>query len=134
MSEQPVNGSQLKTLAVRLTEGLRVQLDILARLDGRSTTAYITAILQGHVDKAKSDPEILKRAKEVQEKMQREAQAQQDAIASIFGGSAAPEGAETAGQKDGAAPQGEDASSKGASEASTSSRPSARRGSKPAGE
>jgi len=48
MSEQttPVytgSGGQLKTLAVRITEDLRPQLDIIAQLTGRSATEATTA-------------------------------------------------------------------------------------------
>jgi len=31
-------GGQMRTLAVRITEGLRAQLDIIAQLTGRSAT------------------------------------------------------------------------------------------------
>jgi predicted DNA-binding protein len=57
----PAN-AQLRTLAVRITEDLRAQLDIIAQLTGRSTTEEIRLALEHWIDKTKSDPEVLKKA------------------------------------------------------------------------
>jgi predicted DNA-binding protein len=106
MSEQPTGG-QLRTLAVRITEDLRAQLDIIAQLTGRSATEEIRLALEHWIEKTKADPEVLKKAQQVQAEIERKAQTQRDAIASIFGG--------------GDTPKDED-------EASTSPRPASRRG------
>ena len=53
-------GGQLRTLAVRITEDLRAQLDIIAQLTGRSTTEEIRLALEHWIDKTKSDPEVLR--------------------------------------------------------------------------
>jgi predicted DNA-binding protein len=106
MSEQPTGG-QLRTLAVRITEDLRAQLDIIAQLTGRSATEEIRLALEHWIEKTKADPEVLKKAQQVQAEIERKAQTQRDAIASIFGG--------------GNTTKDED-------EASTSPRPASRRG------
>lgn len=119
MSEQPTNGSASRTLAIRVSEELRAQLDIVAQINNRSTTAEIIVVLQDHVDKIKSDPKILAKAQEVQQEIERKAAAQQAAIASIFGNSASP---------------GESTPPKDAGEASATPRSPGRRGGKPVGD
>jgi predicted DNA-binding protein len=76
---------QLKTLAVRISEDLRAQLDIIAQLTGHSVTEEIRLALEHWIEKTKSDPEILKKAQQVQTEIERRAQTQRDAIAAIFG-------------------------------------------------
>lgn len=70
MSEQSKPASagssgQLRTLAVRITEELRAQLDIIAQLTGRTATEEIRLALEHWIDKTKSDPAILKKAEAV---------------------------------------------------------------------
>lgn len=77
---------QLRTLAVRITEELRAQLDIIAQLTGRSATEEIRLALEFWIEKTKADPEILKKAQQVQGEIERKAQTQRNAIAAIFGG------------------------------------------------
>lgn len=49
------------------------------------------------IETTKSDPEILKKAKQVQGEIERKAQTQRDAIAAIFGGGGSSGSNETAG-------------------------------------
>lgn len=112
MSEQPTPattgiGGQLRTLAVRITEDLRAQLDIVAQLTGRTTTEEIRLALEHWIEKTKSDPAIQKKAEAIRAEIEREAQTRRNAIAAIFGG----EGSTT-----------------DEGEAGASSRPGARRG------
>lgn len=91
MSEHttPVNtgsGGQLKTLAVRITEDLRAQLDIIAQLTGRSATEEIRLALEHWIDRTKSDPAVLKKAEAVRADIERDAQTRRNAIAAIFSG------------------------------------------------
>lgn len=111
MSEQTTpatagTGGQLRTLAVRITEDLRAQLDIVAQLTGRTATEEIRLALEHWIEKTKSDPAIQKKAEAIRAEIERDAQTRRNAIAAIFGG-------------DGTADEGE---------ASASSRPVARRG------
>jgi predicted transcriptional regulator len=83
----PSAGSgQLRTLAVRITEDLRAQLDILAQLTGRSATEEIRLAVEHWIVKTKSDPAILKKAEQVRAEIERKAQTERAAIAAIFGG------------------------------------------------
>lgn len=77
-------GSQMKTLAVRMSEDLRMQLDIIAQLTGRSTTEEIRLALEHWIDRTKSDPEVLRKAEAVRTEIEREAQSRRNAIAAIF--------------------------------------------------
>ncbi len=117
MSEQPTpatagTGGQLRTLAVRITEDLRAQLDIVAQLTGRSTTEEIRLALEHWIEKTKSDPAIQEKAATIRTEIEREAQTRRNAIAAIFG---------------------EDDTLKDEAEADASTRPATRRG-KTAGE
>jgi uncharacterized membrane-anchored protein YjiN (DUF445 family) len=90
MSEQPTavpaGAGQLRTLAVRITEDLRAQLDIVAQLTGRTTTEEIRLALEHWIEKTKSDPDIQKKAEAIRAEIEREAQTRRNAIAAIFGG------------------------------------------------
>ena len=55
-------GQVLRTLAVRITDDLRAQLDVLAQLTGRSTTEEIRLAIEHWIAKSKSDPNLLKKA------------------------------------------------------------------------
>jgi predicted DNA-binding protein len=118
-------GGQLRTLAVRISEDLRAQLDIIAQLTGRSATEEIRLALEHWIEKTKADPEILKKAQQVQTEIERKAQTQRSAIAAIFGGEAT-----SAGQTEAPTP---DAPTTDKTEPPAPSRPAGRRG-KQAGE
>ena len=79
------SSGQLRTLAVRITEDLRAQLDIIAQLTGRSTTEEIRLALEHWIEKTKSNPVILEKAATVRAEIEREAQTRRNAIAAIFG-------------------------------------------------
>lgn len=87
-----ISGSQMRTLAVRITEDLRAQLDIIAQLTGRSATEEIRLAIEHWIDKTKSDPEVLKKAEAVRAEIEREAQTRRNAISAIFGGTGTPKG------------------------------------------
>lgn len=76
--------SQLRTLAVRITEDLRAQLDVIAQLTGRSATEEIRLALEHWIETMKSDPAVLTKAEKVRAEIEREAQTRQKAIAAIF--------------------------------------------------
>jgi plasmid stability protein len=72
-------------LAVRMPEELRTHLDILAQLNGRSTTEECRVALEAWVLAAKSDPNVTARAQQVADEIEREANAKRAAITSILG-------------------------------------------------
>ena len=80
------SGGQMRTLAVRITEELRAQLDIIAQLTGRSATEEIRLALEHWIDKIKSDPAVLMKAQAVRAEIERDAQTRRNAIAAIFSG------------------------------------------------
>lgn len=90
MSEQtpvPVAGSsQMRTLAVRINDELRAQLDVIAQLNDRSVTEEIRLALESWIVTSKSDPKVLARAETVRAEIDREAKTKQSAIEAIFGG------------------------------------------------
>ena len=67
-----------------MPEELRTNLDILAQLNGRSTTEECRTVLEQWVISSRSDPKVMERAAEVQEQIEREANAKRDAISSVL--------------------------------------------------
>lgn len=82
--------SQMRTLAVRITDDLRAQLDVIAQLNDRSVTEEIRIALEAWVVTSKSDPKVLARAETVRAEIEREAKTKQSAIEAIFGGEPGP--------------------------------------------
>lgn len=79
-----------RTLAVRITDDLRAQLDVIAQLNDRSVTEEIRIALESWVATSKSDPKVLARAETVRAEIEREAQTKRNAISAIFGAEDAP--------------------------------------------
>lgn len=75
----------LRTLAVRITDGLRAQLDVIAQLNDRTVTEEIRLALESWIEASKSDPKVLQRAETVRADIEREAKTKQSAIEAIFG-------------------------------------------------
>lgn len=88
--------SQMRTLAVRITDDLRAQLDVIAQLNDRSVTEEIRIALEAWVVTSKSDPKVLARAETVRAEIEREAKTKQSAIEAIFGGEPVPTSASRA--------------------------------------
>lgn len=89
MSDQsavPQYGSspQMRTLAVRISDDLRAQLDLIAQLNDRSVTEEIRLSLEDWIERSKSDPNVLKRAETVRAEIEREATTRRNAIEAIF--------------------------------------------------
>ena len=76
----------IKTLAVRIHESTRAQLDVIAQLNDRTVTDEIRLALEAWIEKTKSDPSTLQRAEAVRAEIEREAATKRDAIAAIFSG------------------------------------------------
>lgn len=74
----------IKTLAVRVNEATRAQLDIIAQLNDRTVTDEIRLALEAWIEKTKSDPSTLELAEAVRAEIEREAATKRDAIAAIF--------------------------------------------------
>ena len=86
--EQPVEGEQerrYKTLGVRIDEELHAQLTFIAQLTGSTIADQIRQSVEGRVQAAQEDPELIARAEEVRAEIEREAEARKQAIAGLFG-------------------------------------------------
>lgn len=84
----------IRPLSVRITDGLRAQLEVFAQLQSRSVTEEIRLALEAWVETSKSDPKVLERAETVRAEIEREAETKRSAIAAIFrSDSSAPKGA-----------------------------------------
>ncbi len=77
--------SQVRTLAVRITDDLRAQLDVIAQLNNRTVTEEIRIALEQWVESSKSNPSVLQRAETVRAEIERDAETKRNAIAAIFG-------------------------------------------------
>ena len=75
----------IRPLSIRITDGLRAQLDVIAQLNDRSVTEEIRLALEAWVQTSKSDPKVLQRAETVRAEIEREAKTKQSAIEAIFG-------------------------------------------------
>ena len=82
--QYPESASQMRTLAVRITDDLRAQLDVIARLNDRSVTEEIRLAREGWIERSKSDPQVLKRAETVRVEIERGAETNHNAIEAIF--------------------------------------------------
>lgn len=78
------SSSPMRTLAVRITDDLRAQLDVIAQLNDRSITEEIRIALEDWIGRSKSDPNVLKRAETVRAEIEREALTKRNAIEAIF--------------------------------------------------
>ena len=67
-----------------MTETARLQLEILADLNGRSVTEETRLALEAWIEKSKTDPKVLERAQQARDKAEREAATRGGAIDSIF--------------------------------------------------
>lgn len=70
----------IRPLSVRITDGLRAQLEVIAQLNDRSVTEEIRLALEAWVETSKSDPKVLQRAETVRAEIEREAKTKQSAI------------------------------------------------------
>ena len=74
-----------RVLSLRLDDDLRAQLEVLAQLSERSLTEECRAGLERWVEDAKSNPQILARAEQVRDEIEREADLRRSAITAVLG-------------------------------------------------
>ena len=86
--EQQENGRRYKTLGIRLEEDVHAQLSFITQLTGSTLQDEIKRSIEARIVAAQSDPELIARAQEVREQIEREAKARQAAIAGLFGAAA----------------------------------------------
>ena len=88
--------SPIRTLAVRIGDDLRAQLDVIAQLNDRSVTEEIRFAIEKWIESSKSDPKVLAKADVIRAEIERDAETKQNAISAIFGETSAPKGRKAA--------------------------------------
>lgn len=88
-----------RTLAVRITDDLRAQLDVIAQLNDRSVTEEIRIALEAWIETSKADPKVLERAETVRAEIEREAETKRNAISAIFGTDETPKSRSSRGKQ-----------------------------------
>jgi len=87
--EQEADSSRRhKTLGIRLDEEIHAQLVFIAQLTGSSLSDEIKTSIESRIQAAQTDPELIERAQQAREQIEREAKARQAAIAGLFGSAA----------------------------------------------
>lgn len=74
----------LKTIAVRVEEGLHAQLRFIAQLNDSSISEEIRRSIESRIASAQDDPELVARAQEAHDEIEREAAARSAAIAGFL--------------------------------------------------
>lgn len=76
---------QVKAIAVRVQEGLHAQLSFIAQLSGTSISEEIRRATETRITTVGDDPELIARAQQVRDQIEREAAARTAAIAGFMG-------------------------------------------------
>ncbi len=77
--------SRFRTIAVRVDEDLHAQLRFIAQLSGTSISDEIRQAIERRITTAQDDPELITRAQEVRDEIEREAATRKAAIAGFMG-------------------------------------------------
>lgn len=85
MSDPNKQEQQTKTLAIRVEETLHAQLRIIAQLRETTITDEIRQAIETRIASAQDDPEIITRAQQARDELEREAAARTAAIAGFLG-------------------------------------------------
>lgn len=80
----------IKTLAIRLDADLHARLTILARLSAQSVTDLIRQAIETRLNELAQDPDLVAKAKQLQDEIEREANEQKGALTALFKTAAAP--------------------------------------------
>lgn len=101
----------MKTIAIRLEDELHAQLSVLAQLQDTSLTDEIRQAIEAHLERTRNNPELANRAQAVLDDIERDAQARQAAIATLFGPADLPSVTPKAAGRKGSAPSREESNS-----------------------
>jgi len=89
MTEQPLPGG-VKTLAVRLPDELRAQLELIAGLDGVSLAEAIRSAVEDSITRRRESGELAERAQAALEMVDREVTARRTALQALIGPAVKP--------------------------------------------
>lgn len=98
MSEQPNAGEEKRTIAIRVSPGLRGRLDSVLQITGRSVNDAGTEALEEWIAKQLSDPKVREQARANLDERKRALEAESKALEGLIGDddTAAPEKPSTA--------------------------------------
>jgi hypothetical protein len=85
MPEPEQREQHQKTIAIRVDESLHAQLRFIAQLSGSTITDEIRRAIESRVTTAQDDPDLISRAQEAHDEIEREAAARSAAIAGFLG-------------------------------------------------
>lgn len=85
----------MKTIAVRLDDELHARIGMLSKISGSTVTDTIRTAIENHLEVLASDPTITTKAKELTAEIDREAEAQREALKALFGSSSKEGAAKT---------------------------------------
>jgi hypothetical protein len=91
-------GVVVKTMAIRVQDGLHAQYALLAQLDGVSLTEEIRRALDAHLERKRSEPGFVERAEAVLAEVDQEAATRRDAIAGLLAAGGSPKAEPAEGQ------------------------------------
>lgn len=74
----------MKTLAIRLEDGLHAQMSVIAQIDGTSITEEIRQAIEAHINAKKAQPELTAKADAILAELEREATDRRTAINALF--------------------------------------------------
>jgi hypothetical protein len=97
-TQAELQDQRLKTIAVRVQEDMHAQLSFIAQLSGTSIADEIRRAIENRITTAQDDPDLLARAQQARQEIEREAAARSAAIAG-FMGTTALTGSDTAAQR-----------------------------------
>ena len=81
----------IRVLSLRLDDGLRAQLEVLAQIQQRSLTDECRLGLEAWIETSRADPTVLARAEQVRVEIETEAETRRGAIAMVLGDKPAPD-------------------------------------------
>lgn len=84
-TQRPTPEAQLKTIAVRVEEGLHAQLQFIAQLSGSTIADEVRNGIQQRIAHAQTDPTLIAKAQEARDRIERQARLRSDAIAGFIG-------------------------------------------------
>jgi len=87
-SHERQNQQRLKVISIRVDEAVHAQLQFIAQLTGSSITEEIRTAIDQRLATAQDDPDLIARAQQARDEIEREAAARSAAIAGFMGGKA----------------------------------------------
>lgn len=85
MTEVQTSSGGYKTIGVKLPDEIHAQLVLIANLDGVSLTDAIRAAIDGYLERKRGEGDLVARASQALEDIEREAAQRRTALEALFG-------------------------------------------------